>query len=334
MSILFDYVIIESLLTKEKAKYKLKLMSESPSCEICGSKCNLKACSSCHSVFYCSVDHQKEDWKKSHKANCPTLKLKLISSRISGSSSEGASYLNVNQMWESEIGKDKENCSSWYGKANDYWAATPPTIDGMLGGLSVVDEADVKESLEVIDVVQGKAFKVGNSRALDCGAGIGRVTKNVLSRKFATVDLVDQCKALLEKGKEDLSKDVSVASRLGCFHVSGLQELNFQELPKPQYDVIWIQWVIIYLCDNDFIQFLKRCKEALLQNGVIIVKDNVTKDSSSDGTFWVDKQDNSIIRSEFLMKQLFEAAGLKVVLRRLQPNFPEELFPVISWVLK
>ena len=41
-----------------------------PSCAVCDkSDLPLKKCSQCSSVFYCSVDCQKADWK-SHKSNC------------------------------------------------------------------------------------------------------------------------------------------------------------------------------------------------------------------------------------------------------------------------
>lgn len=39
------------------------------SCNKCGKMINLKLCSRCRSVFYCSVDCQRSDWKL-HKKNC------------------------------------------------------------------------------------------------------------------------------------------------------------------------------------------------------------------------------------------------------------------------
>ena len=43
-----------------------------------------------------------------------------------------------------------------------------------------------------------------NQRALDCGAGIGRITKHLLVKHFTKVDLVEQNKLFLEKAKEYL----------------------------------------------------------------------------------------------------------------------------------
>ena len=46
--------------------------------------------------------------------------------------------------------------------------------------------------------------KVSFSIYLDCGAGIGRVTKNLLLPLFDTVDMVEQNPDFLEKAKDYL----------------------------------------------------------------------------------------------------------------------------------
>ncbi|KAL7155955.1 hypothetical protein ABFS83_03G110900 [Erythranthe nasuta] len=47
---------------------------ESPEskCEWCFSSSNIKACSACHAVWYCSRECQKSDWKL-HRAECKSL---------------------------------------------------------------------------------------------------------------------------------------------------------------------------------------------------------------------------------------------------------------------
>lgn len=37
-------------------------------CYVCGSLSSTK-CSNCTKIFYCSVEHQRKDWKR-HKVNC------------------------------------------------------------------------------------------------------------------------------------------------------------------------------------------------------------------------------------------------------------------------
>jgi protein N-terminal methyltransferase len=44
----------------------------------------------------------------------------------------------------------------------------------------------------------------GNQRALDCGAGIGRITKHLLQRHFLKIDLAEQNPKFLEKAKDYL----------------------------------------------------------------------------------------------------------------------------------
>ena len=59
---------------------------------------------------------------------------------------------------------------------------------------------------------------------LDCGAGIGRVTKNLLLPLFDTVDMVEQNPDFLEKAKDYLVSLVSFRSvtHLSC-HQSGVE---------------------------------------------------------------------------------------------------------------
>ena len=66
--------------------------------------------------------------------------------------------------------------------------------------------------------------KVSFSIYLDCGAGIGRVTKNLLLPLFDTVDMVEQNPEFLEKAKDYLVSLVSFRSvtHLSC-HQSGVE---------------------------------------------------------------------------------------------------------------
>ena len=52
--------------------------------------------------------------------------------------------------------------------------------------------------MEFIDSMQDR---LTFGRALDCGAGIGRVTKHVLLQRYEAVDLVEPSKVQLSKAK-------------------------------------------------------------------------------------------------------------------------------------
>lgn len=80
--------------------------------------------------------------------------------------------------------------------------------------------------------------KTGAGCALDCGAGIGRISKRLLLPLFNTVDLVDVTQEFLDKAKTYLGEE---SKRVGKYICNGLQDF----VPESgRYDVIWIQWVI------------------------------------------------------------------------------------------
>lgn len=80
--------------------------------------------------------------------------------------------------------------------------------------------------------------KLSPGCALDCGAGIGRISKRLLLPLFKTVDLVDVTQEFLDKAKTYLGEE---GKRVGNYFCRGLQDF----VPETgRYDVIWIQWVI------------------------------------------------------------------------------------------
>ena len=96
-----------------------------------------------------------------------------------------------------------------------------------------------------------------------------------------------------------------------------------------RYDVVWIQWCLLYLTDADAISFFQRCQAGLKPGGLIIVKENICQDG-----FVVDKDDSSLSRSNAYMLQLFEAAGMQVLYNVQQRNFPKELYKVRMYALQ
>ncbi|KAL3764314.1 hypothetical protein ACHAWU_004126 [Discostella pseudostelligera] len=106
-----------------------------------------------------------------------------------------------------------------------------------------------------------------------------------------------------------------------CECGAGLQDFE----PNEQYyDVIWIQWVIGYLTDDDLISFLKRCAIALRHGGVVVIKDNTCEEEA----FIVDRDDASSTRSYPYILATAELAGLRVLYQRFQEDFPSGIFPV------
>lgn len=95
------------------------------------------------------------------------------------------------------------------------------------------------------------------------------------------------------------------------------------------YSVIWCQWVLPYLTDDDLVLFFERCIPALTENGMIIVKENI----STEGSI-LDHEDTSVTRTDEQYRTAFEKAGLRLVAEKLQTGFPKQLFPVRMYALK
>ncbi|EAR97899.2 AdoMet-dependent proline di-methyltransferase (macronuclear) [Tetrahymena thermophila SB210] len=253
-------------------------------------------------------------------------KINLNSEEV-GSDCQGSVYKNIQEMWDTEL-SNKDTGSvinkigskdNWYSKQAQYWEKTEATVEGVLGGFGKLHKPDITDSRKLLELLHDK-YDLNYGRVIDCGAGMGRITKEFLLHFFKNADVVDQNPKYIEACKQNFKDD----KRVVHFIAKGLQELEFPE----KYDCIWIQWVCNYLTDEDFVKFLKRCSEALVQNGFIIVKENIAQKG-----FIVDKEDSSVTRSDKLFLDVFKQADLKVVETQMQSNFPKELFKVKTYAL-
>ncbi|KAJ0397472.1 hypothetical protein P43SY_006156 [Pythium insidiosum] len=252
-------------------------------------------------------------------------------------------HSSIFAMWQQEL-RDVRSVDAtvarqqakWYASANDYWqdeANCPLDDNGVLGGFAHIAPADVHDSREFIIKIAMKRPQWKRETVVDCGAGIGRVTKSLLLPMFKHVDLVEQSERLLRgvpkyiRGVPPTREGEDALKRVRKLYCMGLQD--FDAAPG-SYDLIWIQWVSSHLMDFDFVRFLQRCKLALAPHGWIAVKENVLLAGSP---YEIDRQDSSMTRSDTYFKSIFRQAGLKVIAEQRQTNFPEELYPVKMYAL-
>ncbi|CAB9509881.1 Lys N-methyltransferase 1 [Seminavis robusta] len=250
----------------------------------------------------------------------------------SGSDSSGRQYASIAEMWNAQgVGAYTPRSQIqqvWYDKATDWYEENcPATVDGVLGGFASISEIDLKGSHAFLQELQQQQQQPTLDWTLgagcECGAGIGRVTKGLLLPLGVTqVDLVESSSRLLCESPEYIGEEGAANCKFYC---SGLQD--WTPPSGRYYTIIWIQWVLIYLTDDDVICFLNRCADSLLPNGkgVIVVKENTTGDGE---TFVVDNDDVSVCRSLPYWLKLIEKAGLKVVYQKMQTDFPPDIFPV------
>ncbi len=251
---------------------------------------------------------------------------------VLGIDSEGNEYKSLAELWRKvqplsgPTAKPKEG---WYEKANAYWedvSNCPCTDDGVLGGYGSITPVDILGSKHFLEELQ-RTHNVKFGNVADCGAGIGRITKNLLLSMFQHVDLIEQSQRLLKGAPAYIG--VPADSTQISFVLQGLQSF----MPAiGSYDVIWIQWVIGHLEDTDFIKFIQRCVSGLAPGGVVVIKDNVIE--GADQTFYLDLSDNSVCRHLSYLYALLELSGVQVILEQIQQGFPEELYPVHMLALR
>ncbi|XP_072295196.1 N-terminal Xaa-Pro-Lys N-methyltransferase 2 isoform X3 [Eucyclogobius newberryi] len=190
----------------------------------------------------------------------------------------------------------------------------------MLGDFVEISDVDLDQSRRFLSRFIGPG-KAGTSCALDCGSGIGRVSKGVLFPVFERLELADMMEHFLLHAHEEYLGDD--ADRVETYYCYSLQEFT---PPKNKYDVIWMQWVACHLTDHDLATFLAKCKRALRPNGVVILKDNMARNGCK-----MDLVDSSISRHLDVMRTIIHKAGLEVVALEKQEGFPDVIMPV--WML-
>lgn len=238
---------------------------------------------------------------------------------IPGVDTDGKKYTSTDEMWKKELQGDLyDPQKGWYGKALEYWKHVPATVSGVLGGMEHIHDDDIAESRAFIESLPDH----GTGRALDCGAGIGRISKCLLTKLYTVTDVLEPVPHMLDKAKEELA-GLPVGEYI-------LASMETAALPPNTYDVIVIQWTAIYLTDADFVKFFHHCKQALTPAGYIFFKENC----ASEKRFIVDKDDSSLTRCDQHYKQLFAQAELRLVKEAFQKKWPSNLFPVKMYALK
>lgn len=212
--------------------------------------------------------------------------------------------------------ENKKVVPEFYNKAQKYWSEVPATVNGMLGGLGYINAIDIQGSKNFL-----REIKVpGKKLALDCGAGIGRVSRNLLMPLFETVDLVEQDAAFAEKARELCTAEGVRRNSLGEIYNLGLQEFS----PSHKYDLIWSQWVLGHLTDRDLVAFFRRLQQGLQPGAYFCMKENVT----ATKTVVKDEEDSSVTRPLEFYERFLKEAGFRIVRKVRQQNFPKGLFPV------
>lgn len=152
--------------------------------------------------------------------------------------------------------------------------------------------------------------------AIDVGAGFGRITKYILLKRFSAVRLIEGDAASSQHSKQYLGH--KRASRC-IFTNMKLQHLTRTQVAEwPRTTVIWIQWTLQYLTDDDCVSCLQTLATGLAAGGFLIVKENRPYGTaSSSNKFQMDVPSGAsgrydITRPDAHHRILFQLAGLRV----------------------
>jgi protein N-terminal methyltransferase len=217
--------------------------------------------------------------------------------------------------------------------ALEYWSSVSADNTGVLGGYPQVSRIDLQSSSNFLAKLRRKSTNHAPpkrlTRVVDCGAGIGRITKGFLSKIADTVDIVEPVvnltKVITEGAEfEDLRKE----GRIGKIYNVGLEDWT----PEPKYDLIWNQWCLGQLTDAQLLEYFERTKEFVSEGGWIVVKENMSTDIAGNDVF--DETDSSVTRADGKFRLLFEKSGLKIVATEVQRGMPKELFPVRTYAMQ
>ena len=128
-----------------------------------------------------------------------------------------------------------------------------------------------------------QTWAFGSDSVSDSKHRIGRITEGLLLKVADKVDVVEP----VVKFTDVLKTKPGV----GQIHNVGLEKWFPSE--GECYDLIWIQWCIGHLKDEEVVQFLERCKSVLeKEHGVIVLKENL----STWGEDQFDELDGSVTR--------------------------------------
>ncbi|KAI0065382.1 DUF858-domain-containing protein [Artomyces pyxidatus] len=250
-----------------------------------------------------------------------------------------------------------------------YWESQPASYDGVLGGFGTgslprVESLGSRQFLlhlmpslltvpSALRPLRPAPPPARRTRALDVGAGIGRVTSDTLLPLINDVVLLEPVDALVQaalaaapawRGIADASRSVSVfqgtlqgfdparpAAGAHCLGRVGY----VPDAEEAGFDVVWCQWCLMYMSDADVVAFFRRAKAALRgEDSVVVVKENVCQPAPDGGeTAEFDEEDSSITRSDLAWKRVFRDAGLTLVHEKVQEGLPAGLFTVKMYAM-
>jgi protein N-terminal methyltransferase len=163
-----------------------------------------------------------------------------------------------------------------------YWTSTPSTVSGMLGGFPQVSRIDISGSHTFLTRLLRHSKPTSRPKvpyklhlAADTGAGIGRVTRNLLSPLAEHIDVVEPVPKFTDQLQRDAPELFTPQDTPKVQRIINVGLEDWMPAEGRKYDLVWNQWCLGHLPDAALVAYLQRVAAALNEGGWIVVKENV-----------------------------------------------------------
>jgi protein N-terminal methyltransferase len=214
--------------------------------------------------------------------------------------------------------------STYYDAGLRHWGMKDASVSGMLDGFIQTNDPDLTFSRGILKRYL-RDHQLNTDSCADVGCGIGRISMSILTKHFRHITLVEPVAKFLRKAEADVAQTGVTVRAIEC----GAQDWQIDE----DFDCIWLQWVLMFLTDEDAVSLLMRCKQHLRPNGIVVVKDNMIQSRRKSDAVWF-PNDHSLSRTVFHVRDLIGRSGLRVDYNREQTSWNDEFIPLYCFVLK
>lgn len=249
-----------------------------------------------------------------------------------------------------------EECTGgpdWYARQISHWDKRAEekglTYEAVIGE-SLSSDTDIRDSKQfLLKLIPHENFANGLV-ALDCAAGLGRVTTELLLHFFMEVDLLEPSQPLMDEARRLLTQPRTRDSqenehpadhRAVHFFQLSFHEHRWSDLPH-RYDVIWLQWAMDKLSDEHAVSMLVDARNWGLRrsDSLVILKENICAASlcSEAGDFpdgYIIDDEPTITRSlAYLEEKIIKPGGFEIVDQAIQTDLDPALYPIYMLALR
>jgi len=230
---------------------------------------------------------------------------------LAGTDDAGNFYASHEQLMDVQ----ESNKAAWYEANKEWWVGG---YGGSTDSAAMIgdDEGaqDGEEGLRFLDSLLAARPQLRPRHAIDAGAGVGRVTRDVLLKRFETVHLIEADSGWSKRSKVYLGKKRAARCTFTCARLECLPTLDAEST-----DVVWIQWTLQYLTDRDAVIALQALAGTLRRHGVLVIKENRPYGAAREDRFQLETPSGEegrydITRTDAHHRVLFGMARLEILM--------------------